>query len=227
MSNELIDAAWAPNDAFNRGDWSAFEAGLDPDAVYEEVTTGRRTDGAKANTELAKGWKSAFPDAQGTMDASYVSGDTVIFELTWRGTQNGPLPLPERQRIATDRKADRDEGRHGNDHEKRQDRAPAALSRHACHADSTGRHPLVIPRPAEPGGTNRRQGKICPAVGRDRIRRVSRRYRSRSLRPCCASPPRCRRYTRPSLRKSWKPCRRRLRRWLPAPPRLPSGRGPD
>ena len=94
MSNELIDAAWAPNDAFNRGDWSAFEAGLDPDAVYEEVTTGRRTDGAKANTELAKGWKSAFPDAQGTRDASYVSGDTVIFELTWRGTQNGPLPMP-------------------------------------------------------------------------------------------------------------------------------------
>jgi steroid delta-isomerase-like uncharacterized protein len=94
VSNALIDAAWAPNDAFNRGDWSAFEAALAPDAVYEEVTTGRRTEGAKANIELAKGWKSAFPDAKGTMDASYVSGDTVIFELTWRGTQNGPLPLP-------------------------------------------------------------------------------------------------------------------------------------
>lgn len=94
MSNELVDAAWAPNDAFNRGDWTAFEAGLAPDAVYEEVTTGRRTEGAKANTELAKGWKSAFPDVTGTRDASYVSGDTVIFEITWSGTQSGPLPLP-------------------------------------------------------------------------------------------------------------------------------------
>ena len=41
MSQQLIDAAWAPNEAFNRGDWEAFRAGLAPDAVYEEVTTGR------------------------------------------------------------------------------------------------------------------------------------------------------------------------------------------
>lgn len=94
MSNELVDAAWAPNDAFNRNDWDAFEAALTPDTVYEEVTTGRKVDGAKANAELARGWKSAFPDVTGTVDASYVSGNTVIFEVTWRGTQNGPLPMP-------------------------------------------------------------------------------------------------------------------------------------
>jgi steroid delta-isomerase-like uncharacterized protein len=94
VSKELIDAAWAPNDAFNRGDWAAFEASLAPDAVYEEVTTGRRTEGARANLELAKGWKSAFPDVTGTADASYASGDTVIFEITWNGTHTGPLPLP-------------------------------------------------------------------------------------------------------------------------------------
>ena len=95
MSRELIDAAWAPNDAFNRGDWAAFEAGLEPDAVYEEVTTGRKVEGAKANMELAKAWKSAFPDVTGTRDASYVSGDTVIFEVTWNGTHDGLLPLPD------------------------------------------------------------------------------------------------------------------------------------
>lgn len=94
MSKELIDAAWAPNEAFNRNDWTAFEAALAPDSVYEEVTTGRKVVGAKENVELARGWKSAFPDVAGTIDASYVSGDTVIFEVTWNGTQTGPLPLP-------------------------------------------------------------------------------------------------------------------------------------
>lgn len=94
MSNELIDAAWAPNDAFNRNDWAAFEAALAPDTTYEEVTTGRKVEGAKANMELAKGWRAAFPDVTGTVDASYASGNTVIFEVTWRGTQNGPLPMP-------------------------------------------------------------------------------------------------------------------------------------
>lgn len=94
MSKELIDAAWAPNEAFNLGDWTAFEAALAPDAVYEEVTTGRTTHGAAANVELAKGWKSAFPDVTGSMDAAYASGNTVIFEVTWSGTQNGPLPMP-------------------------------------------------------------------------------------------------------------------------------------
>jgi steroid delta-isomerase-like uncharacterized protein len=94
MDQVLIDAAWAPNDAFNREDWEAFRAALADDAVYEEIGTGRTMQGADANLELARGWKTAFPDATGTINQAFVSGDTVILDITWTGTHNGPLPMP-------------------------------------------------------------------------------------------------------------------------------------
>ena len=45
-------------------------------------------------------WKSAFPVATGTMNDTHVSGNTVIFEVTWRGTHNGPLPMPNGGELA-------------------------------------------------------------------------------------------------------------------------------
>jgi predicted ester cyclase len=41
-----------------------------------------------------KGWATAFPDSKATFDASHVSGNTVILEVTWRGTHTGPLESP-------------------------------------------------------------------------------------------------------------------------------------
>jgi steroid delta-isomerase-like uncharacterized protein len=95
MSQELIDAAWASNEAFGRSDWDAFGKSLAPNFVYEEITTGRKTEGVDETLKLAKAWKSAFSDACGTADSTYVSGNTVIFEITWTGTHDGPLPMPD------------------------------------------------------------------------------------------------------------------------------------
>lgn len=91
---EKVAQAWAPNEAFNAGDWDAFAAGLTEHAVYEEPSTARRTEGRGDNIELAKGWKAAFPDARGELKGAYVSGDTVIMEVSWVGTHTGELPLP-------------------------------------------------------------------------------------------------------------------------------------
>jgi steroid delta-isomerase-like uncharacterized protein len=94
VTEDLVAQAWAQNDAFNCGDWEAFRAAVAPDSVYEEVATGRVTRSPDDHIALAQGWKSAFPDATGTLDQAYVSGNTVIQEITWSGTQTGELPMP-------------------------------------------------------------------------------------------------------------------------------------
>ena len=41
--------------------------------------------------ELFKGWKTAFPDAVGTVKSAVGSGHTAALEVTWKGTHTGPL----------------------------------------------------------------------------------------------------------------------------------------
>ena len=87
IAGELIDA-------FTAGDWARFRATIAPDVVYEETGTGRRTEGADAYVALCQGWRDAFPDALGTVRRAIVSGEVVAQEVTWEGTQTGPLPTP-------------------------------------------------------------------------------------------------------------------------------------
>ena len=86
-------------EAFSAGDWERFKAPLRDDAVYEELSTQRRTQGPDAIVELSKGWRKAFPDAKGTITKVIDGGDTVVLEITWSGTHSGELasamgPIP-------------------------------------------------------------------------------------------------------------------------------------
>jgi steroid delta-isomerase-like uncharacterized protein len=47
--------------------------------------------------EAAQSWKRAFPDEHGTITGVYTSGNTVAIELTWEGTQSGPMATPDGQ----------------------------------------------------------------------------------------------------------------------------------
>ena len=80
--------------AFNAADWARFAARLDPEVAYEETGTGRRTRGVAAYVALCQGWKVAFPDGHGAIRWVVADGDTVVQELTWTGTQTGPLAGP-------------------------------------------------------------------------------------------------------------------------------------
>ncbi len=84
VANELIAA-------FSVGDWARFRATLDPDVVYEETGTGRRTEGADAYVALCQGWRDAFPDGRGMVERVVVDGPVVAQEVTWEGRQQGPL----------------------------------------------------------------------------------------------------------------------------------------
>ena len=78
-------------EAFSASDWGRFKAGLSPDSIYEEPATQRRIKGAQEITQGIQSWKKAFPDAKGTVKNAMASGDTVTLEITWEGTQTGPL----------------------------------------------------------------------------------------------------------------------------------------
>ena len=93
MSQALIDAAKASVTVYNDKDWAGYERILTADAVYDEVATGQRQTGAANIAAVSKAWAGAFPDSKASFDAVHVSGNTVILELTWRGTHRGALQM--------------------------------------------------------------------------------------------------------------------------------------
>jgi len=91
---QLIAAAKAPLMAYNDKNWDALRASITPNFVYDEVGTDRKVQGVDNVMPLMKEWGEAIPDSKATFDNAYVSGNTVVIELTWRGTHTGALNLP-------------------------------------------------------------------------------------------------------------------------------------
>jgi steroid delta-isomerase-like uncharacterized protein len=98
---QLIDAAKAPMLAYNQKDWNAVRAGITQDFTYDEVGTRRKVQGADQTITLFQGWAEAIPDSKATFDNAVASGNTVLLELTWRGTHKGPLQTPKGSFAAT------------------------------------------------------------------------------------------------------------------------------
>jgi steroid delta-isomerase-like uncharacterized protein len=90
-ADERVKIAHQQIDAFNSSDWEQMRGLLTPDARYHEFGTERTIEGPAQIIEAFKGWKTAFPDAAGTVTSSVASGDTAVLEVTWKGTQTGPL----------------------------------------------------------------------------------------------------------------------------------------
>lgn len=104
MSHQsLIAAAKAPLIAYGKKNWDAVRAAVTPGVIYDEVATHRKIKGADEVIACWKGWAAALPDSKATFHKAEVSGDTVILEVTWRGTQTGPLETPAGPIAATGR----------------------------------------------------------------------------------------------------------------------------
>jgi steroid delta-isomerase-like uncharacterized protein len=104
MSQTLVDAAKASIVAYNEKNWQAASDALTPDLTYDEVGTHRKLRGVADVLAAWKGWAATFPDSKATFDAAYVSGNTVILEVTWRGTHTGALRTPGGDIPATGKK---------------------------------------------------------------------------------------------------------------------------
>ena len=91
---DLIKLARENVEAYNTGDWQRLKAPLASDVVYDEVGSQRRMQGADQLVEAYQGWKQALPDGKGTIRNAFASGNSVAIEVTWTGTQTGPLVGP-------------------------------------------------------------------------------------------------------------------------------------
>jgi steroid delta-isomerase-like uncharacterized protein len=101
---QLIDAAKAPTLAYNQKDWKAVRASITQDFIYDEIGTRRKVQGAEQTITLWQGWAEAIPDSKATIDNAVASGNTVLLEVTWRGTHSGPLQTPKGSFAATGKK---------------------------------------------------------------------------------------------------------------------------
>ena len=90
-AEEMITIAREQVDSFNTGDWERLQARLTADSRYHELGTERKVESPEEIVELFKGWKTAFPDAAGTVTRAVGSHNTVVLEVTWKGTHTGPL----------------------------------------------------------------------------------------------------------------------------------------
>jgi steroid delta-isomerase-like uncharacterized protein len=75
---------------FNEGQWEVSEQLFGPNAVGEEIGTGR-TMSPKEGTEAGKSWRAAFPDARGAIENRVVAGNQAVGEILWTGTNSGSL----------------------------------------------------------------------------------------------------------------------------------------
>ncbi len=88
---DLIQAARGIVQAFNASDWEGFKAAVTSDCVYDEVGTSRRIQGVGDIILCMQEWKEAMPDVKSTVTNACATGNTVVLEVTWKGTHTGPL----------------------------------------------------------------------------------------------------------------------------------------
>ena len=98
---DLIRTAHGIVDAFNVSDWARCRAALAADSLYDEVGTSRRVRGVGEIIPCWQAWKKAMPDVKGTVTNTLATGNTVVLEVTWKGTHTGPLEAPKRTVPAT------------------------------------------------------------------------------------------------------------------------------
>lgn len=79
---------------FNRGNWDQLAALFAPDLTYTETGTGRSVVGAEPYIQLLQGWRQAFPDCTGTIQATVAEDARVVHQVVWEGTQAAALPTP-------------------------------------------------------------------------------------------------------------------------------------
>ncbi len=91
---EMIRLAGENVAAWGTGDWQRLRAPLASDFVYYEVGTDHRFQGADEFVQNYQGLKEMAPDGRGEITNTLACGNTVVLEVTWTGTQTGPMKMP-------------------------------------------------------------------------------------------------------------------------------------
>jgi steroid delta-isomerase-like uncharacterized protein len=90
----VIDTAKSATLAYNEKNWDKVKSVFAENGIYDEKATGRRIQGPGDIIKAWQGWGQAIPDSKATFVPEYVSGDTVVIEVVWKGVHTGPLQTP-------------------------------------------------------------------------------------------------------------------------------------
>ena len=92
MSDQkLIEISHEAIRSFSDADWSTVRKIHAENIVYTEKPTGKTTSGYEAFESMCHEWKALMSNCSGTIGDTYVSGDWVVVEVVWSGTQSGPF----------------------------------------------------------------------------------------------------------------------------------------
>ena len=90
----MLDIITKHLEDYAAGRWDQYKAVIANDAMYEEPATRFRASGADAYVKAVRRWKSSFSDLRAKVIAAFESGDRVVLEVEWEGTQDGPFESP-------------------------------------------------------------------------------------------------------------------------------------
>ena len=80
-------------ESFNKGDFDRMGALCSPDVLYIEKGTNRTAKGIDQILQVAHAWKTAFSDIHGNIWSASSCGNTALLEITWTGTNDGPMDM--------------------------------------------------------------------------------------------------------------------------------------
>jgi predicted ester cyclase len=92
-SEHLIELGERLAKAFNSSEWGAYSAAMTNDTLYESPRAQAR--GPEQILEFVKSVKVAYPDMTATATNVLTCGNTLVRELTWEGTNSGPMTTPQ------------------------------------------------------------------------------------------------------------------------------------
>ena len=93
-------------EAFCAKDLDRVRACVHDQIVHQETGTGRRLDGAGAYMSMCEGWLAAFPDIAGKVTSALEGGNEAVVEISWTGTNSGPIAMPDGEIPATGKSID-------------------------------------------------------------------------------------------------------------------------
>ena len=93
-SQDLTQVAREIITGYSTANWTALKGLFTPNAIYNELGSQRRIQGADSIIQTLQGWKKTMTDSKGKVTSAFASGDAVVMQITWTGTQDGTFTGP-------------------------------------------------------------------------------------------------------------------------------------
>lgn len=99
---QLIELGERMEEAFNTSDWATYSVALTDNTLLESPRIQAR--GPEEIIQYVRGVKEAYPDIRASATNVLACGNTLVRELTWEGTNAGPMKTPQGTIPATNRR---------------------------------------------------------------------------------------------------------------------------